>query len=135
MQSIAFGTTVVIDRYYYSGCVYSAAKRNPSLDLEWARKPEEGLPRPDVCIFLDISPEDAAKRGGYGSEQYEKKEMQGNVRQLFNELRLSKDGNDFATIYGGQNVDLVSKQVLETVEVTMQEVDHGSLPLRYIEPW
>src|SRR5688500_2397654 len=53
---IASGTTIVLDRYYYSGCVYSAAKNNPSLSLEWARHPEEGLPRPDICVFLDISP-------------------------------------------------------------------------------
>ncbi|KAF2467802.1 P-loop containing nucleoside triphosphate hydrolase protein, partial [Lindgomyces ingoldianus] len=66
---LSAGITIVIDRYYYSGCVYSAAKNNPSLDLTWARHPEEGLPRPDLCLFLDISAEDAAKRGGYGTEK------------------------------------------------------------------
>ncbi|KAF2025502.1 P-loop containing nucleoside triphosphate hydrolase protein, partial [Setomelanomma holmii] len=67
--SLAAGRTVVIDRYYYSGCVYSAAKQDPSMSLEWCRQPDVGLPRPDLCIFLDISAEDAAKRGGYGSEK------------------------------------------------------------------
>ncbi|EFQ94563.1 hypothetical protein PTT_07709 [Pyrenophora teres f. teres 0-1] len=63
------GTTIIIDRYYYSGCVYSAAKQKHDMSLEWCRNPELGLPRPDLCIFLDISAEDAAKRGGYGTEK------------------------------------------------------------------
>src|ERR1700761_1730726 len=79
-KDIKLGTTVVIDRYYYSGCVYSAAKNNPSLDLAWARQPEEGLPRPDLCVFLDISAEAAANRGGFGGEKYEIPEMQVRVR-------------------------------------------------------
>src|SRR5579871_4898312 len=75
ITALEAGTTVVIDRYYYSGCVYSAAKDNPTLNLEWARHPEVGLPRPDICIFLNISAEDAAKRGGYGEERYESKKI------------------------------------------------------------
>ncbi|CAO2647295.1 Nn.00g082170.m01.CDS01 [Neocucurbitaria sp. VM-36] len=91
---ITAGTTVIIDRYYYSGAVYSAAKNKPNLSLEWCRKPDEGLPRPDVCIFLDISAEDAAKRGGYGTEKYEKKDMQDRVRELFETLMQRKEGED-----------------------------------------
>ncbi|KAI0618626.1 Thymidylate kinase [Pyrenophora tritici-repentis] len=89
------------DRYYYSGCVYSAAKQNPNMSLEWCRNPELGLPRPDLCIFLDISAEDAAKRGGYGAEKYEKKDMQDRVRVLFETLMQRKEGEDFVRIDAG----------------------------------
>ncbi|KAJ6155442.1 hypothetical protein N7470_006008 [Penicillium chermesinum] len=61
---IASGITVIVDRYSYSGAVYSAAKANPTLSLEWAWQPEIGLPRPDICLFLSISAEETAKRGG-----------------------------------------------------------------------
>ncbi|PNS21103.1 thymidylate kinase [Sphaceloma murrayae] len=91
-EAIGAGVTVVVDRYIYSGCVYSAAKRNPTLDLRWARHPEEGLPRPDICLFLELSPEIAAQRGGWGEERYEKKELQDRVRELFNEMKSSPDG-------------------------------------------
>ncbi|KAG9193399.1 dTMP kinase [Alternaria panax] len=97
------GITVIVDRYYYSGCVYSAAKQNSSMSLEWCRKPEVGLPRPDLCLFLDISAEDAAKRGGYGTEKYEKKEMQDRVRELF-ETMMQKEDEDFVRIDAGENV-------------------------------
>ncbi|KAI4126346.1 MAG: hypothetical protein LQ347_005013, partial [Umbilicaria vellea] len=83
---IANGVTIIVDRYYYSGVVYSAAKDNPTLTLSWAREPEVGLPRPDVCIFLDISPEDAARRGGFGLEKYENDKMQRQVREMFYRL-------------------------------------------------
>ncbi|PHH68089.1 hypothetical protein CDD80_269 [Ophiocordyceps camponoti-rufipedis] len=47
---LAEGTTIVCDRFYHSGMVYSAAKDNPSLTLSWARGPEVGLPRPDAVV-------------------------------------------------------------------------------------
>ncbi|EPE02824.1 thymidylate kinase [Ophiostoma piceae UAMH 11346] len=77
------GTTIVCDRYYYSGMVYSAAKQNPALSLPWARAPEVGLPRPDLVVFLNLKEDEAKKRGGWGDEKYEKAEMQRKVRELF----------------------------------------------------
>ncbi|KAB5531326.1 thymidylate kinase-domain-containing protein [Coniochaeta sp. 2T2.1] len=87
---LATGTTVLCDRYYYSGIVYSAAKQNPSLTLSWARAPEVGLPRPDLVLFLDLSEETAKLRGGWGGELYEKAEMQRRVRDLFWGLSMGK---------------------------------------------
>ncbi|KAJ4340407.1 Thymidylate kinase, partial [Neurospora sp. IMI 360204] len=75
-SELAQGTTLILDRYYHSGIVYSAAKQNPSLSLSWARAPEIGLPRPDLVLFLDLDEEQARLRGGWGDELYEKAEMQ-----------------------------------------------------------
>lgn len=85
-KDIEDGTWLVVDRYSYSGAVYSAAKDNPSLSLEWAWAPEIGLPHPDIVFFLDISSDAAAERGGYGEERYEREEMQSRVRTLFQHL-------------------------------------------------
>lgn len=125
----------MVDRYYYSGCVYSAAKKNPALDLNWARHPEEGLPRPDVCLFLDISPEDAAKRGGFGTEKYEKKEMQDRVRELFKLLMESPEKTDFVRIDGGESLEAVQKSVRSAAREAIERVDRDDAPLRYVEPW
>lgn len=89
---LSSGTTVLCDRYYYSGVVYSAAKQNPSLSLGWARHPEVGLPRPDLVLFLDLDEEAARARGGWGGELYERAEMQRRVRELFWGLSLGKIG-------------------------------------------
>ncbi|KAK3902991.1 thymidylate kinase-domain-containing protein [Staphylotrichum tortipilum] len=87
---LSAGVTVLCDRYYYSGVVYSSAKQNPSLSLSWARAPEVGLPRPDLVLFLDLDENQARARGGWGGEAYEKAEMQRRVRELFWGLSMGK---------------------------------------------
>jgi dTMP kinase len=132
---LAAGTTIIIDRYYYSGCVYSAAKQNPSMSLEWCRKPEVGLPRPDLCVFLDISAGDAAKRSGYGMEKYEEKEMQDHVRELFETLMQRKEGDDFVRIDAGASVDNVAAKIRQEVDRCIERVAKGQVPLRTVEEW
>ncbi|KAK7745651.1 Thymidylate kinase [Diatrype stigma] len=97
-SDLAAGRTVVCDRFYHSGIVYSAAKQNRTLSLSWAKAPEVGLPRPDVVLFLDLDEEVARRRGGWGGEVYEKGEMQRRVRELFWGLSMGDLGN---TVAGG----------------------------------
>ncbi|KAK5137705.1 hypothetical protein LTR08_007276 [Meristemomyces frigidus] len=130
------GITVVVDRYYYSGCVYSAAKGVVGMDLEWCRQPEVGLPRPDVCLFLDLSAEEAAKRGGFGLERYEKKEMQDRVRELFAELREHKDeADDIVVVDAGCSVGEVEEIIHGLVDEACSLADRSGLPLRSVAPW
>lgn len=130
------GVTVVIDRYYYSGCVYSAAKQNPSMDLAWCRHPEVGLPRPDLCIFLDISTEEAAKRGGFGTERYERQELQDRVRELYKDMRRHKDEQeDILIIDAGKSLEEVEKAILSLVLEGKVRVDERGQQLRYVRPW
>ncbi|KAK1750510.1 thymidylate kinase [Echria macrotheca] len=89
---LSAGVTVLCDRYYYSGVVYSAAKQNPSLTLSWARATEIGLPRPDLVLFMDLDETQAKARGGWGGEVYERHEMQRRVRELFWGLSMGKIG-------------------------------------------
>ncbi|KAI9682471.1 MAG: Thymidylate kinase [Trizodia sp. TS-e1964] len=132
---IAAGTIVIADRYYYSGSVYTAAKGIPGLDLQWARAPEVGLPRPDICIFLDISASMAAVRGGFGDERYENVEMQARVRQLFWELRnASSDFDDFCVVDSDDFVDNVEHEVLEVALNCLHHVSSTSADLRDCGP-
>ncbi|CAE6479592.1 unnamed protein product [Rhizoctonia solani] len=83
---LASGTTIVCDRYAYSGLAFSAAKQKPDLSYEWCLNPDIGLPAPDAAFFLEVSPEVARQRGGYGQERYENEEMQAVVRQTFQQI-------------------------------------------------
>nr|POE72890.1 isoform 2 of thymidylate kinase [Quercus suber] len=130
------GTSVVIDRYYYSGCVYSAAKQNPAMDLAWCRSPDVGLPRPDLCLFLDIAAEEAAKRGGFGAERYEKQEMQDRVRALFATLRSHSDeAEDITVIDAGRSAEEVEMSIQEAIDDMTKLVAGQTSELRYIRPW
>jgi len=135
-EHLKAGTTVVIDRYYYSGCVYTAAKQTPGLDLQWCRHPEVGLPRPDLCLFLDVSAEEAAKRGGFGTERYEKEEMQARVRSLFGQMRRHRDeAEDISVVDAGRTIEEVEQSIRQCVATASDRVDEGDLGLRYVQPW
>jgi dTMP kinase len=58
------GKTIICDRYAYSGVAFSAAKPSLCHDLEWCQACDVGLPEPDAVIFLDLSQDEAEKRGG-----------------------------------------------------------------------
>lgn len=133
-KDIAEGITVIVDRYSYSGAVYSAAKGNPNLSLHWAWQPEVGLPRPDLCLFLSISPEEAAKRGGFGVERYETDSMQKRVREMFLSLLDLPHNDEICVIDAGQSVDEVAQDILEPVLECMKNVDSIG-PLRKLGPW
>lgn len=48
------GTSLIVDRYSYSGVAFSSAK---GLDIEWCKAPEVGLLAPDLVMYLNIPPE------------------------------------------------------------------------------
>ena len=102
------------------------------MSLDWCRQPDVGLPRPDMVLFLHVSPEDAAKRGGYGTERYEKKAMQDRVRELFEEVRKRKEGEDFRFVDAGASAEEVQEEILRLVKKEMEE-ERG--PLRTVGDW
>jgi dTMP kinase len=70
------GTTIVCDRYAHSGVAFSSAKVNDHneaiMSIDWCLSSDKGLPAPDAVIFLDLSLEEAERRGGYerGQERF-----------------------------------------------------------------
>ncbi|CAL5415240.1 unnamed protein product [Camellia sinensis] len=74
------GTTLIVDRYSFSGVAFSSAK---GLDIEWCKAPEMGLLAPDLVLYLDIPPEKAAEKGDYGGERYEQLEFQRKVARSY----------------------------------------------------
>ncbi|KAJ7773263.1 thymidylate kinase [Mycena metata] len=107
------GTVVVCDRYAFSGVAFSAAK---GLDLDWCRSPDVSLPAPDVTLFLDISPEKARERGGYGEERYEKEELQRKVRAIFSKISEEFSAEKWVTIDAGRSHEDVAADVWSRVE-------------------
>lgn len=109
--------------------VYSAAKHNPALPLAWARAPEVGLPRPDVVVFLEVGEADAAARGGWGEERYERAEMQRRVREGFEGLRRGggEEGADWRVVEAGGSVEEVEGRVWGVVKARVEEVERGEV--------
>ncbi|KAF7884861.1 hypothetical protein EAF00_010679 [Botryotinia globosa] len=132
---IAQGYTIVCDRYYYSGMIYTSSKySNDSpnhLSLEWCKNPEIGLPMPDRVIFLDLEPEEAEKRGGYGDEKYETREMQRRVRNGFLTLQGSAlpgfehERRIMKAIDAGNGLDEVAEKIWDAVKDLVEQIEKG----------
>ncbi|XP_027926198.1 thymidylate kinase isoform X2 [Vigna unguiculata] len=114
------GKTLIVDRYSYSGVAFSSAK---GLDIEWCKAPEIGLLAPDVVVYLDISPEKAAERGGYGGERYEKLEFQKKVADCYKVLH----DVSWKVVDGCQSMEDVEKQLQEIVLDCVIECGKGKL--------
>jgi dTMP kinase len=109
---------VVCDRYAFSGVAFSASKA--SLSYEWCKAPDVSLPAPDCVIFLDVSPDVARQRGGYGEERYEKEEMQIRVREIFRKIETdtvqSNSGLVWSTIDASGTLEEVESRIRDLVQ-------------------
>jgi len=110
------GTTIICDRYAFSGVAFTASK---GLPFEWCRAPDVSLPAPDLTLFLDISPEKAKERGGYGEERYEKEEMQRRVRDIFGNItQEARESGKLhcVTLDAGRDIPAVKEDIWRQVE-------------------
>ena len=118
---LAAGTTLVVDRYSFSGAAYSAAKGVAHLDLDWAWNPEVGLPKPDVVVFLAAKERAAVEgREGWGEERYERREMQERVRECFEELWGRVRGVRVERVDAGRSIEEVEADIWKSVEVVVE---------------
>ncbi|XP_071782356.1 thymidylate kinase [Centroberyx gerrardi] len=102
------GTTLVIDRYAFSGAAFTSAK--PGFCLDWCMKPDVGLPKPDLVMFLQLNPSEAALRGQFGEERYETSVFQRAVQQKFEQLMKDPSVN-WQVIDASQSVEDVHTDI------------------------
>jgi dTMP kinase len=62
-------------------------------------------------LFLDLSSEEAAKRGGYGEERYETQQMQSRVRALFQDLFKRLPNINLKQINAGGSIEDVASNI------------------------
>ena len=82
---LATGADIICDRYYYSTLAY----QGQSTDYAWCKAMNLSCPeirRPDLCIYLDLTPEQSLERirkGRDSVEIYENEETLRRVRNAF----------------------------------------------------
>ncbi|KAL7642277.1 UNVERIFIED_CONTAM: hypothetical protein RMT77_006838 [Armadillidium vulgare] len=109
------GTTLVIDRYAYSGVAFSSAKKNFSLD--WCKQCDIGLPKPDLVLFFDLNMHNAVQRPTYGQERYENQTFQEKVRRNF----LLLQDESFKVIDANRPIEVVYEDAKNSVLRAIQE--------------
>ncbi|KAJ3732231.1 P-loop containing nucleoside triphosphate hydrolase protein [Lentinula guzmanii] len=146
ISSLEQGKIVLCDRYAFSGIAFSVAKSLPSqsspsttsqtpgklppISLHWARAPDAALPSPDLTLFLDVSPEIALTRGGYGEERYEKADMQKRVRSVFQEIggEVTADAGQgkWIVVDAGKEMSAVTEEMWGHVQTLLDGIN-GSI--------
>ena len=113
-ESLMAGTSLVVDRYSYSGVCFTGAKEGQ--DIEWCKQPERGLPEPDVIIYLELPIEKAMERGAFGEERYEKEDMQRKVKENFESLMTPQ----WKVLDASQSIEALSRQIREIADATIE---------------
>lgn len=125
LSAVYEGTTLVIDRYAYSGVAFTAAKHIPGLDISWCRAPDMGLPAPDAVIFLSLSSEAAARRGGFGGERYERPAFQEEVLRQFAELRAPS----WRWVDADRGIDEIQAELRAIAKEAVVRCSQGGVPV------
>ncbi|CDS40003.1 thymidylate kinase [Echinococcus multilocularis] len=124
--ALAEGRCVVLDRYSYSGIVYTASKEHPDPPTwEWCLRSEEGLPQPDVVVcFVPSSVDSLEDRGDYGKERFENASFQtrvlANFRRLANDFEEKRRRGDTAPSWRWINV--ANSDILKVHKMVLQAV-------------
>ncbi|CAG8689976.1 1435_t:CDS:2, partial [Cetraspora pellucida] len=105
-NTILNGKTLVMDRYAYTGVAYLTAR---GLDLNWCKTSYIGLPSPDIIFFMDMPLEESVKRDGYGSERFDKIEIQEKAKNAY----LSMTGPEWKILDGRQSIDELHEQIVK----------------------
>ena len=117
---LSSGKTVISDRYYYSSLAYQGAElgfeRVAKLNLE-----NPDIRTPDLCIFLDLSPEKSieriGKRADTPTEIYENYEYLEKTRKMFFDVfdRLKQRGERIEIIDASGSAEDIADKILAKV--------------------
>jgi dTMP kinase len=121
------GTSVICDRYAFSGVAYSAAK---GLDLSWCQTPDIGLPVPDGVFFLHVDEKVGASRANFGDERYENATMQSRVREEFRQPSI-RAGVDWHDVDAAREIQVIHEEISAAVDqIKLAEQEN---PLRPVQ--
>lgn len=119
IEDLWAGTSVVCDRYAFSGVAYSSAK---GLDFEWCKALDIGLPAPDAVFFLRVDPTVGRSRANFGDERYENEELQAAVRKEFDRAELHA-GVRWATVDGARSIEVIREEIGGAVDALQAPIE------------
>ena len=114
------GIDVISDRYYYSSLAYQGS----ATDYEWVKSMNRNSPeirRPDLCIYLDLLPEQSLERISRGRESveiYENIETLTAVREKFLSVveDLRRDGESIYVVNAARTAEDIASEIFEIVK-------------------
>jgi len=121
------GYTVITDRYYFSSYAYHGTH----MDINWvinANSLSADLLRPDLNIYIDISPEESMKRLNKGRDSIELYESTENLRQVkekyFEAFELLADKEKISVINGNRPEKEIANDIWREVSKLVGSDSH-----------
>lgn len=112
------GVDVICDRYYYSSLAYQGSET----DAKWVQEMNLSCPeirRPDLCIFLDLTPEQSMERIGRGrvtTEIYENVDRLTRVRDRFyNVFESLAETDRICVVNAARPIDQIHADIVRLV--------------------
>ncbi len=119
LKKLEEGYTVITDRYYFSSYAYQSTH----VDQDWVIKANSlsaNLLRPDVNIYIDITPEisiERLKKGRSSIELYETLENLQNVRNKYFEVfELLKSEENVLITEGNRAPEIISNEIWMAIQ-------------------
>lgn len=105
------GTILILNRYYQSNLVYGTSN---GLNINWLMNLEKGLPKEDLVIVLDVSPEVSYQRAIESLDAFEKDqklltEVHRNYRKLARQFK-------WKIINGEKSKDEVHQEIMKIIK-------------------
>jgi dTMP kinase len=113
------GKIVIADRYIYSAIAYRSAEM---LDVQWVEKINKFAPKPDISIFIDISPEESIRRAANDKHTYYGMNFLAKVRKEYLKL-VEKD--DLIKINGMTDKSTVCRNIINKIKPLLNEGDNS----------
>ena len=109
-QRLADGIDVVADRWTPSAFAFGTADGLPE---RWLDETSLVLPQPDICIFIDVNPQEAQRRRPELRDRYEKDRVkQALVRANYEKLWAAKR---WPVVDGHADIPTVTERIWSTV--------------------
>ncbi len=120
LKKLSEGYTVITDRYYFSSYAYHSVH---NIDMEWviqANSMSADLLRPDLNIYIDISPEVSMERLKKGRNSFEMYETLENQKMVYDKYREAFDRiGDAEKVFvtdGNRKTDLIAEDIRISVD-------------------
>ncbi|TLX89504.1 MAG: dTMP kinase [Thaumarchaeota archaeon] len=109
---IGNGTTIIMNRYYQSNLVYGISK---GLKLNWLLGLDDGLPKADLVIVIDIKTNTLVKRSKDRIIDTFEKDLEF-IQKVKKNYRILATKFDWRIIDGERSIDEVNNEVLKQVK-------------------
>ncbi len=117
-KMLADGFDVICDRYYYSSMAYQGSETDP----EWVRRMNLDCPeilRPDVCVFLDLTPAQSMERINRGratQEIYENEARLTLVRdQFYRVFEQLKESDNIRVVNAYRSIEEIHEEIASLI--------------------